>query len=232
MTPPTVNQMTCHHARRMFSAYLDGAVSGIQMQLIRTHLDACSTCHAEFEGLRQTQRLLASTGTAKAPADLALRLRVAISHESSRRAAMPWEGLGARWENMLRPLLVQASAGLAGAVLLIGSLATILGIVAVPQAVQAHDVPLGASSQPHYLYSQVAPRPVRTTQETTIVIQADINAQGRVYDYAVLSGPSDPATMAQIQNELMLQVYEPAHSFGLPVSGRVLFTFAGVLVRG
>ncbi len=224
--------MSCQQIRQMFSEYLDGAISGREMQVLSSHLDACGACSTEFEAWRGVQTMLGAVGPVKAPDDLGLRLRLAISHESSRRQGHGWDAFTARWENLLRPALVQASAGFAGAVVLIGSLAMLVGVVAAPQAVLANDEPLGALTSPHYLYSAADPQPVTTPQDTTIVIQADVNSAGRVYDYTIVSGPTDAVTDAQVRDQLLLQVYEPARVFGEPVKGQVLVTFSGVSVRG
>jgi hypothetical protein len=178
------------------------------------------------------QQVLASVGPVKVPADLGLKLRVAISHENARRQGHWWDGLSLHWANMLRPALVHFSFGLAGAILLIGSIAMMLGAVSTPNAVLANDEPLGAMTAPHYLYSATHLQPVATSEDTTIVIQADINSAGEVYNYTIVSGPSDPATQAQVRDQLLLQVYEPARVFGEPVRGQVLITFEGVSVRG
>jgi hypothetical protein len=96
----------------------------------------------------------------------------------------------------------------------------------------ANDEPLGALSSPHYLYSASHLGPAITTGDATIVIQAQINPAGEVYDYTIVSGPTDEETQAQVRNQLLLQVYEPARVFGEPVRGQVLITFSGVSVRG
>jgi anti-sigma factor RsiW len=224
--------MECGQVREMFSGYLDGAINGREMQAIAGHLEDCTICHREFETWRGMQTVLTSVGMAKAPEDLGVRLRVAISHESARRQGHWWDGIALQWANGLRPALLQVGAGVACAVLLLGSIGALVGFVAVPNAVQANDEPLGALSSPHYLYSAVMPQPVVTGQDTTIVIEAKVNAAGRVYDYNVVSGPLDPETLTQIRNQILVQVYEPARVFGEPVSGHVLITFAGVSVRG
>ena len=223
--------MTCQPVREMFSAYLDGAVSGRQMQAVSAHLECCHDCRTEFEGLRSVQQMLAQVGSMKAPEDLGLRLRLAISRENARRQGHWWDVIVARWENSLRPALLQAAAGFAGSVALIGSMAMLIGVVATPQAVMANDEPLGALTSPHYLYSAARQQPVLTPEDVTIVIQADISAGGQVYNYRILSGPSDPTTDAQVRDQLMVQVYEPARAFGEPVRGQVLITFSGTSVH-
>ncbi len=88
----------------------------------------------EFQAGAAMQQMLGSAGQLRLPEDLGLRLRLAISHESARRAGplVGWhhDALG----ELVAPALLQASAGLAGAVVLVGSLAMLIGVVAAPQA--------------------------------------------------------------------------------------------------
>jgi hypothetical protein len=104
-------------------------------------------------------------------------------------------------------------------------------MVAAPEAVMAHDVPLGAMTAPHYLYSAANQRPIVTDRDTTIVVEAAINAEGQVYDYKFVSAPESPEVQKQVAEQLMLSVFEPARVFGAPVRGRVIVTFAGISVR-
>ena len=225
------NQLPCHDTRKLFSGYLDGVISGRQMQSVAAHLEQCAGCHAEFNAWRGMQQVLAATGPVRPPEDLGLRLRLAISHENARREARWWDSLSVRWNNLLRPVFLQASAGLASALLLVGGIALLFGVVA-PGAVQANDEPLGALTAPHFLYTTAHAQPIDTPGGATIVIQAKINEEGRVYDYRILSGSSDAPTDAEIRNQLMLLVYQPARAFDLPVRGEVLIAFSGISVRG
>lgn len=223
---------TCTSIQSSFSAYLDGAITGQQMQEIARHLESCDHCKQEFDGLRDMQQSLAVLGPAKAPADLGMRLRIAISHE---RAAMKssWKDtLSLKWDNTFRPLLVQVSAGFAGSVVLVGGIVLLLGMVAAPEPVMANDEPLGAITVPHYLYSAVTPHAIETTHDTPIVVEAYVNEEGRVYDYNIVSGPTDAAVKSQVVDQLVMSVFQPASVFGAPVRGRVVLTFSGVSVHG
>lgn len=220
----------CQRCRPSFSAYLDGAVSGRKMQEIERHLENCAACDREFRSLRVMQHSLSALGPAKPPADLGLRLRLAISHEQAKRKSSWFDTLGLRWENSIRPMLVQVSAGFAGAVVLVGSIALLLGLFAAPEPVMANDEPLGAITSPHYLYSAVSPRPI-TNHDAPIVVEAYINADGRVYDYNVVSGPVDATVHNQVVDQLVMSVFEPASVFGAPVRGRVVLTFSGISVH-
>ena len=57
--------MTCGQARSMFSAYLDGVVTGKQMFSLAQHLHDCGLCAGEYDSLRETQRLVSKVGSAK-----------------------------------------------------------------------------------------------------------------------------------------------------------------------
>jgi anti-sigma factor RsiW len=240
----------CATIQACFSAYLDGAVSGHQMQEISRHLlgsgenedcaagvgatrvAPCEACAREFAAWRLTQDAIAMLRPAKAPADLGLKLRVAISREQARRGSRLRDSVSLAWDNTVRPMLLQVTAGIAGSVVLVGSIMLLLGVVAAPQAVLANDEPLGAMTVPHFRYSTAAPGAIITGYDAAIIVEASVNSAGRVYDYTIVSGPQDDAVRIQIANQLLGSVFEPASVFGLPVRGRVVLTFAGISVHG
>lgn len=222
----------CTDIQGRLSEYMDGAVSGVEMLHIADHLAACPACADEFALASRLQHTIVTLGTVKAPADLGLKLRVAISQERARSWSGAWDRFSLHWQNVLQPLALQASAGLAGAVLLIGGTLGLLGAMGANTAVQANDEPLGAITAPHYLYSIDGIHPVMTTHDGTLVIEAAINSRGEVYDYRVVSGAEeDPATHNEITQRLASSVFQPASVFGLPVRGHVVMTFSGVSVH-
>jgi hypothetical protein len=222
----------CQKCQSSFWAYLDGAVSGQRMQQIAQHLESCTGCAREFAALRAMQQSLAALGPAKAPTDLGLKLRLAISHEQARRKSSWRDTISLKWDNAVRPMLLQVSAGFAGAVIFIGGIGLLLGMVAAPEPVLANDEPLGAMTSPHYLYSTVSPSAIVSDHDSVIVVEAYVNAQGRVYDYNIVSGPADPAVHSQVVDQLLMSVFQPASVFGAPVRSRVVLTFSGISVHG
>ena len=203
-----MNRKSCAAIQNSFSDYLDGAVSGHEMQEISRHIEGlengngtvagCSECASELAAWRMTQDAFSAVRPVKAPEALGLQLRVAISREQARRNSRLVDRLSLAWENSVRPFVVQASAGFAGAVFLVGSIVTLLGVVAAPGAVLANDEPLGAVTAPHYLYSTVSPGTVVNTHGTAIVVDASIDAAGRVYDYTIVAGPQDEAGFSYV----------------------------------
>jgi hypothetical protein len=242
----------CDSIRERFSAYLDGDLTGVAMQQIVAHLEECGECRHEFDGWRAMQAALGEIGPAKAPADLALRLRVAISQEQARRPKQVLARWQVRWQNTMAPFLLRASAGVASAVLLLGTAAVLVGAFATPEPVEARDVPASAATSPRFLYSAqgsntpgtsdadfAGPRDVSTrvpsgTVEHTspVVVEAYVNREGRVYDYRIISGPNTSASRAQIENLLLFSVFEPAQVFGEPVRGVAVLYFSGISIQG
>ena len=223
----------CSSIRDQFSSYLDGAITGVAMQSVAAHLESCAPCGTDFAAWRATQLLLAGLGPAKPPADLALRLRVAISQErahTARRSLARWQ---VRWQNTVAPLLLQASAGLASAVLLIGTVTLLVGTFAAPEPLQASDAPPATASSPRFLYSTFENTDgAMARRGDSLIIEAYVDDEGRVYDFRILSGPDDPRIRAQIENMLLFSVFEPARVFGQPVKGLAVLSFSGVSVRG
>lgn len=220
----------CPHFRDQFSAYLDGAVTGAAMHEIAAHLDACSGCAAEFAQWRNAQSLISSIGPAKPPANLGLRLRVALSQEAANTAQEKFARGRVRWQNRLSPLLWQVTAGFASTVALLGGVALLIGIS--PEPLLARDEPLGMASSPRFLYSALEPAGGVADGNNPVVVQAFVNGEGRVYDYRILSGNADNKTRSQLEDTLAFSVFAAAQVFGQPVRGTVLLSFSGVSVPG
>lgn len=222
----------CSHIRSHFSRYLDGDVPGSLMLEISRHLRSCAGCADEFAQWQRGQAMVAGLGPSRVPPDLALRLRVAISQETSRTPRARMDRWRVQWHNSLQPFLLRATAGLASAVFLIGSSALLIGLFATPEAVEARDQPLQIETSPRLLYSSFQPESVIGDSSNPLVIQAFVDRHGRVYDYKVLSGVADEQTRASIGNLLLFSVFAPARAFDQPVRGSVLMSFSGVSVRG
>jgi negative regulator of sigma E activity len=220
--------------RGKFSDYLDGRLTGREMQRIAAHLDRCRDCAAEWTSLRQLQSTLAALGPMPEPSDLLLRIRVAVSHERAKKRQSPFHAWNLAWRNTVGPFLLQAAAGFASAVLLLGTVVVLVGIVTKPETAQATgDEPLGRATAPRLLYlSTGANNDQIGALAAPVVIEAYINGSGQVYDYRIVSGPTDQATRSQVENMLLFSVFEPARFFGQPVRGLAVISFSGVSVRG
>jgi hypothetical protein len=221
--------MKCVEAKSMFSPYLDGAVTGTEMIALSRHLNTCTTCQGEYVSLRRTQQLLTKVGRRKAPAELSLRLRLAISREVAQSRRSYFHDLWIRTENALHGFMVPATAGLATAVVIFGFL---MGFLALP--LQANpDVPLMLNTAPHLQQSAFGTALEDSVPDDSLVIEAYVDSKGRVQDYRVLSSPQGAKGLpSQVKNMLIFTTFSPATSMGQPTSGRAVLTFSKISVKG
>lgn len=223
--------MNCGEAKKLFSPYLDGQASGREMRALDGHIEECSRCAREYVAMRRTQLLLANLGPKKAPVDLALKLRVAISREAAHKRHSRFEGVLVRLENALNAFMVPATAGLVSAVLIFGLL---LGFIALPGQLQAAsgDVPLMLYTAPQ-LEQSVFGTSLGSIGEDSVVIEAYVDANGRVEDYRILSQSEDAkAMLPQVKNLLIFTTFRPALSMGRPTAGRAVISFSKISVKG
>jgi anti-sigma factor RsiW len=223
----------CIGMQAKFSEYLDGHLTGLEMQEMAVHLNSCGGCSREWSALRDAQASLSALGPVPEPHDLLLRIRIAVSHERARSRKAPFQSWSLAWRNTVGPFLLQAAAGFASAVLLLGTVVVMIGIVAKPESAQAGDEPLGMATAPRLLYSIAASNGSQMADLSgPVVVEAYVNDSGQVYDYSIVSGPDDRDTRSQVEYLLLESVFEPARFFGQPVRGVVVLNFAGVAVRG
>lgn len=224
---------SCAAVRTSFTEYLDGRLTGREMQRVASHLDCCHECSTEWVELRRTQASLSALGPIKEPPDLLLKIRVAVSHERARRNQSRWAAWGLIWKNTVGPFLLQAGAGLASAMLLLGTVTVMVTMFTHPQRVSATDEPLGNATAPKLVsLSPGAENNEIGAATAPVVVEAYVNGAGRVYDYRIVSGPTDATTRAQVETILVDSHFEPARFFGQPVRGLAVLSFAGVSVRG
>jgi hypothetical protein len=221
--------MRCIRAKRLFSSYLDGAVTGIEMLALQTHLSGCAACNAEYQGLLRTQQLVSSMRPPKVPEDLGLRLRLAISREAA-RAKRPYEGLLVRLENALRAHMVPATAGFATALIIFG---IAMAYFVVPSTLHANDdVPLVMVNTGPEL-QQNAFGMLDTINADSLVIEAYVDANGRVQDYRILSdSDASKDVLPQVKRMLIFTTFRPALSMGRPTPSRAVLSFSKINVRG
>ena len=225
--------MKCAEYKRLFSPYLDGQVSGAEMHALQKHMQGCDGCAREYAEIQRTLQMIVALNRArtKAPAELPLRLRLAISHESKQARRRRFEGVMVRTSNALDAFMVPATAGVVSAVLIFGLL---LGFFALPQQLSASssDVPLMLYTGPQ-LQQSVFGTSLGSMGEDSVVIEAYVGANGRVEDYRILSQSADAkAALPQVKNLLIFTTFRPALSMGVPTAGRAVISFSKISVKG
>jgi len=214
----------------MLSAYLDGALTGKEMQSLDRHLRQCSSCFREYDSMRRTQSVLAGMGPARVPDDLSLKLRLAISHEIARSRRSYVGAFLVHVENALRAFMVPATTGLVATVLIFGLVA---GILAAPPSVHANaaDVQLTFGTEPE-LQPNSFGFSMGALSEDSLLIEAYVDANGRVQNYRILSGTEDPKEIHQLRNMLIMTTFRPATWMGTPRPGTAILSFSKISVKG
>jgi hypothetical protein len=223
--------MRCGEAKELLSPYLDGAVTGNEMQALQEHMEQCAACLREYKALRQTQQLLMSMGRVQEPADLGLKLRLAISREAAETRRPRFESLRLRVENTLNAFMVPATAGLVCAALIFG---LVIAILATPGQLQANnqDVPLVLNTGPE-LQQSVFGTTLSSMNTDSLVIEAYVDRNGRVQDYKILSDPGESQELLpQVKRMLIFTTFRPAMSMGRAIPSRAVLSFSRISVQG
>lgn len=214
--------MSCASARRLFSSYLDGAVSGREMRKISEHLSSCQECAQDYALLEKTRALVSSLGSRQAPPDLAVKIRLNIASEQSRNWRQALQGPVLALRYGLSNFVLPATAGVLGALVFFAAL---IGFF-VPPPVSANDVPTMFYTPP------LLENPGYTNEalnlDSPIVIEASVDANGYVHDYRIISGRDDEEVRQELNRALLMTIFAPAQSFGRPVAGKSVVYFSRV----
>jgi Putative zinc-finger len=233
--------MTCWKIRSKLPGYLDGALPVEEHAPVREHLEFCVDCRQELERYRKLSLLMSRVEHSAPPPDLAVRIRVGVSQA---RATGGWAGRLRRLrshahlilENILEPLALPATGGVAAALLTFAIVYQVL-VVGMPLGAVPNDLPTNLL-QPARLES-LAPFPVPGLEESgrtgphALLVEATVNAQGEVVNYQILAGPDDRVVRRQLDQVLLFSRFRPQMSFGRPTpGGRVVLSFSEIRVKG
>jgi hypothetical protein len=219
--------MNCVHARSLLSGYLDGAITGKQMYALDLHLQGCEGCAAEYHLLRRTQAVLNRIGREKVPDDLSLKIRLAISREVAKVRQPFWGSFMQRLENSVRAFMVPATAGIFATVIVFGLL---MGFITPVKATD--DIPLLISTDPE-LQSTGFGVSMGEINEESLVIEAYVDANGRVQDYRILSDADKLKDLPRpVKNMLIFTTFRPATWMGSPRPGTAVMSFSKISVKG
>src|SRR5215469_3586452 len=218
--------MRCARARHSFSSYLDGAVNGIEMRRISEHLSSCEACAKDYALLEKTRSLVSTLGPRRAPAHLAMKIRLNIASAQSRtwRQAVQGPMLGLQYA--ISAFVLPATAGVVGALVFFAAL---IGFF-VPPPVSANDVPTMFYTPPRLESSGYTDDALNL--DSPIVIEMSVDARGFVQDYRIISGRDDEEIRMQLNRALLFTIFAPAQSFGRPVPGKAVISFSHVHVKG
>jgi len=221
-------KMNCTEARIELSAYLDQALGWEQSARMDRHLQVCPQCQTHAEQLGALRELVRQTARVDPPADLELQVRLHIAREV--QPAMGFMSalfgrLSVHLSNFLRPVAIPAVSGVLTAMLIFGGF---IYQFALPLDL-TNDVPL-ALQTPARL--KLVPPINFNTSPDGVLVQTDVDYQGRITSYQVLDGGGDEAQLRELRNVLVLTQFEPATRFGVPTASRTVIKISGISVKG
>lgn len=219
--------MRCTDAKPLFSSYLDGAVSGVEMHEVSNHLSECAVCESEYAMLEKSRALVSSLGRKQAPPELAMKLRIALASERSKNWRNVVRGYTVRLENVMNAFMFPATAGLVSAVIFFVAL---IGCFVVPVPADASDdVPTMLYTPPRL---EMSDSDLQIALESPVVIETYVGVTGRVEAYRIISGQDDDQIRQQLNRALLFTIFAPAQSFGRPVPGKAVMSFSHINVKG
>ncbi len=223
--------MKCSEAKRSFSPQLDSLLDSCDSRALDLHIAECESCADEFASLRRTRWFMATMPPHAVPPELALRLKIAISQQlearQNRRPALLVRFL--RWENALNAFMLPATGGLLSAVLIFGLL---FGVLTPAHLPDANDVPTNLYTPPEMTAAPFGLDQGGNTNADAVLVEAVIDAHGRVQDYRVLNPSGQAELSPEMKNTLIFAQFRPATNFGVPTSGRVVISFSHINVGG
>jgi hypothetical protein len=215
----------------LLPAYVDKAVTGAEMQLLAEHMSECSDCRSEYRKLENTRQLVVSLGRKPVPADLALRIRVALSRERSRNWRSVLQSYLVRMENLANAFMFPATAGILTTFIFFGALTGFFVTARTGAQDLVPGIYLPARLQPpQTAMSSVADMDLNL--DAPVVIQAFVDANGHVQNYEIIAGPDTEKVRSQLNRALLFTTFSPALSFGQPVAAPAIICFSHVNVKG
>jgi hypothetical protein len=220
--------MRCTQAQPLFSSYLDGAVSGVEMHELSRHLNQCTDCRSEYRQMEHTRILVSSLGHKKAPPDLAVKIRISLSSARSRTWREGLRGYGIRFQYAFDSFMLPAAAGVMTAIFFFAAL---IGFFPARVAAdRGDDVPTLFYTPPRLESAVYVDESLEL--DPSLLIETDVDASGRVQNYRIVSGHDDPQVREQLNRALVFYIFAPAQSFGRPVPGKVVISFSNIHVKG
>lgn len=240
--------MKCTTVRSKLAGYLDDALtsstSTVERVQIGEHLNDCGPCRAELQRFRKLAVLLSRVPKSAAPADLAVRIKVAAAQV---RSSQSWASRVRAWkdradiivDHVFRPLTVPATGGVFSAIVVFVLVLQLIAPGLPVQAVQ-NDVPLNILRPAELVSLSEYPQSWSSDQHEVelslpqgLQVYVTVDDRGQMMDYEILSGPASPDLRRQLDQILLFSRFTPMMSFGRAIpGGHVILNFNAVHVRG
>src|SRR6185369_2315051 len=112
--------MRCKDVQDHLSFHLDHALEPDVRRVVEAHVGECPECDERLRALKHTQAMLMAVGRRPAPADLALRIKVAVSNQQQISLSRQLQGMMMHLDNTCKAFMLPATAGLVTALVFFG----------------------------------------------------------------------------------------------------------------
>lgn len=225
--------MDCVKLKSVVTDYLDRVAPESERRILARHAAECRDCAAALAQHEQTRQALRRLPPVKAPGVLDARLRVLASRERKRTLARidfatrleGWrDNFRLCLRNMMRPVALPAAGGILAALLLFALLLPDLPLV--PKVID-DDVPTMLAT------SASVKDTVPLSFASEVVVDFQVDGQGRFVDYSIVSGPllHDEAARRRFETALLFTLFTPATTFGQPTSGKIRVSFRNSVIN-
>ncbi|MBK9167756.1 MAG: zf-HC2 domain-containing protein [Bryobacterales bacterium] len=222
--------MNCEAFQKRIPAYVEGHLSAEERAECDAHVPECLACARRVRESSRLRGALRGLPRMNPPEALQVQLHVMASRERVRYLRnRNWASRLAYWgsvarlmaDNLMRPLLVPLTGGVATALFLFGGLVPSLN----QQRIVENDVPLRL-----FEHAAVEAMPDFASRQPLddLLVEVLIDNQGRLVNYDVRVGEMD----ADLGNMLLFTTYSPARMFGQPMRGRILLRRSRIVVKG
>jgi hypothetical protein len=193
-------------------------------------LSECEACELETLDVRSIRSALQRLPKAEPPTELWTRLRVSASRErrllleaDGSRARRLWRDWKFRLNEMMRPLTIPATGGLASSLFLFGALA--FTILSSTPAV-AYDVPLWYANRAN---ANLIPVEVGSS----VILNLSLDNNGRITDYVVSHGASSFVgnTTRLRHNNISMPEIPSVLALARPISSDIRISLTPILFR-
>jgi anti-sigma factor RsiW len=225
--------MSCEKVQEQISLALDGMLPEGERDEVLAHTRWCRACGAHMQTLEDMRTALQELAAPSAPPALSARLRVLASHERSRQLSrinlstrlQHWsEWLRLAFDNLMRPVAVPFTGGIASAMLVFSLLVPTLSF---PHNYGYDVQPIDFTFPAGEVVGVAATDGVRIEPVNGLVLPGEkaidlvIDDQGQVRDYVVAHGDLTPDMI----NVILLSRFTPATYVGQPVWGPIRVVF-------
>ena len=220
----------CRTIQEMSARSHDEVLSPRERTEWHGHLAECSLCRSHRVELEKTVDMVSGLGRISPPADLSLRIRVAVSQQKTKSFDHRWNALQEQVRYVSKALMFPATGGFVSATIAFVLLLSAMGTIQVEA--QGPDIPNMLYSPPKLSNNSAPGGIIPMRVDSPVMIEAVVDSKGRLADYRILAGPDTAETRRQLNRSLLFTTFEPARSFGTPTQGRVVVTFSNVDVKG